>query len=101
MRAGATNVIVTDSNLSEKPDMPLIETVQYGLVRYRVFTVADLGVVRNPHMWIGGGFLFCVGCQTYRTHDAYSHWGMSDCFEVCRTCERYYRADVDGMRGRR
>jgi hypothetical protein len=68
-------VIVTDSNLSEKPDMPLIETVQYGLVRYRVFTVADLGVVRNPHMWIGG--------------------------EVCRTCQRYYRADVDGMRGRR
>jgi hypothetical protein len=94
-------MIVPDSTRSEQSDMPLIETVQYGLVRYRVFTVADLGVVRNPNMWIGGGFLFCVGCQTYRTHDAYSHWGMSDCFEVCRTCQRYYRADVDGMRGRR
>jgi hypothetical protein len=94
-------MIVPDSTASEQSDMPFIETVQHGFVRYRVFTIADLGVVRNHHMWIGHGFFYCVGCQDYQYHDAYSHPGMSDCFEVCRTCQRYYRADVDGMRGRR
>ena len=67
--------------------------IQYGFVRYRAFTVEELGVVPNPHMWIGSGQIFCVGCQAARLHDAYSHPGLGDCFAVCRKCERYYRAE--------
>ena len=58
--------------------------------RYLARTVEELGVVRNPRMWIGHGWLYCVGCRSYQFHVAYSHPGTSDCYEVCRTCARYY-----------
>lgn len=71
---------------------PLVpETVvTHGRGRYVAHTVAALGIVPNPHLWIGAGFFYCVGCRAYQYHDAYSHPGQADCFEVCRGCQQYY-----------
>ena len=53
-------------------------------------TPEEIGVVPNRNMWIGNGWLHCAGCMDYRMHEAYSHPGTSDCYEVCGTCQRYY-----------
>ena len=48
------------------------------------------GLVENPNMWIGSGWMWCMGCGTYTYHYAMSHKGQSDCFEVCGECNVYY-----------
>lgn len=48
------------------------------------------GLVVNPHMWIGDGWLFCVYCKQNTLHFAMSHPGMSDCFEVCEVCHLHH-----------
>ena len=57
-----------------------------------VVTVAELreaGLIPNRHMWIGNGWMFCRVCNQYAYHDAWSHRGTSDCYEVCRECQCY------------
>lgn len=47
------------------------------------------GLVPNRHMWIGDGWIYCPLCARNTLHDAWSHKGDSDCFEVCKSCECY------------
>jgi len=58
-----------------------------------ILTIEQLvkdGCVENPHMpLIDGGFQYCRTCLTYNYHDAMSHHGISDCYEVCRVCQTY------------
>ena len=47
------------------------------------------GCVLNRNMWIGDGWIWCRKCRAYQFHEAYSHSGESDCYEVCQTCGTY------------
>lgn len=54
----------------------------------RADLIAD-GCVPNPNMWIGDGWFYCRACRVERKHEAYSHKGEADCYEVCKTCGTY------------
>ena len=57
-----------------------------------VYTVQELesrGLIRNPNMWIGNGWFYCVVCSEYTYHFAMSHRNDSDCFEICKQCKSY------------
>jgi hypothetical protein len=54
------------------------------------------GLVVNPNMWIGSGWLYCRICRDYRHHYAMSHRGKSDCYEVCKECETYSGEEAQG-----
>ena len=69
-------------------------TIKYGACEYLAYTQGELeklGLVINPHMWLGGGWFHCVKCQLNTHHYAMSHRNKSDCFEVCRVCHTHSR----------
>lgn len=69
----------------------MIEMISSAGVRY-VYSRAELeakGLVENPHMYLGSGWLFCYVCTEYQYHLALSTPGKSDCYEVCKQCENH------------
>lgn len=68
----------------------------------RAQLIAD-GCTVNPNMWIGSGFFHCPTCGGDRRHEALSHTGAADCYEVCLGCGLYHgresmRAQIDAAR---
>lgn len=57
--------------------------------RYTRAELVRAGLVVNQNMWLGSGWFYCPNCKAYRYHEALSHPGRADCFEVCRECHAY------------
>lgn len=51
--------------------------------------IAD-GCVKNPHIYIADGWMYCPTCQVWQFHEALSHLGLGDCYECCQTCGHYH-----------
>jgi hypothetical protein len=70
-------------------------TFQYGQVKYRAYSRAELdrvGLVVNPNMWLpDGGWHFCAYCKQYTRAYAMSSPGKSNCYEVCKECDNHVR----------
>lgn len=72
-----------------------MEYVGYGIGGRIPFVVVSydelvaMGLVLNPNMYLGDGFMFCARCNQYTYHFAMSHTGKSDCFELCKDCNSY------------
>lgn len=67
-------------------------TLKYGQVWYVMYSLEDLerlGLIRNPNMWIGDGWRFCLNCRQYAYVFAMSFPGQSNCVEVCKDCETH------------
>ena len=47
------------------------------------------GLVVNPNMWLGSGWMHCKVCKKYTYHYAMSHKGQNDCYEICRESDTY------------
>ena len=57
-----------------------------------MLTKAELladGCVPNPNCWIADGWMYCRTCEAYSFHSAFSHPGIGDCYEICKTCGTY------------
>lgn len=81
-----TSVLLTDDFSRKLPGLPEWKPA------LRTWTRAQLdalGLVENPHMWIGDGWMHCPHCRRYQHHYAMSTPGQSDCFEVCVGCQSY------------
>lgn len=53
--------------------------------------LVEAGLVPNPHLWIGDGWIYCRVCERYTFHQAWSvpQQAQPVCFEVCLSCNYY------------
>lgn len=64
-----------------------LSAIPYVVIPYDELIV--MGLVPNPNMYVGAGFMFCANCNHYTYHFAMSNRGKSDCFELCKDCNSF------------
>lgn len=72
--------------------MVLVKTLGVTKIPYVVISydeMTSMGLVLNPNMYIGNGYMFCGNCNDYTYHFAMSHRGQADCYELCKDCNSY------------